>query len=449
MGQVRALLAAVALAACGAPVGTDGGLDAGADAGRPDAGTDAGVDAGTDAGSDAGTDAGPPPDAGPPVVDGIDFEPVALPASVTVPTASAFLPDGTLLVTSHEGTVHHLAIDGATATELGSFSIADDDFENRFDCGLLQIAVDPRWATNHFVYLGHCGREMESVIRRVTFDGATHDGVLDTSVEILRAVGRFESTDHAVGQMGFEPDGTMWLILGDKGTGTAQPTDVLLGALLRVAPSRAPGVGGYVPASGNAFDGSTEDRPEIYAWGLRHGWRATRDRLGRFWVGDVGESIFEEVNLVDAVGLNFGWSRCEGPCLFPIEGMVEPLLGWSRYDEMHPYLAEHPETIDTRGRVVWVGEVYRPDAFDRYEGFLDDRVPFGDACLGWVRGAWADEDGAVVHDAPWGHLPHVTSWVQGPDGYVYVTVFGSCSTAAGMDFAPAALYRVVPVWGSM
>jgi len=425
----------------------DAGADAGRDAGA-DAGSDAGADAGLDAGTDAGSDAGPPPDAGPPVVDGIAFSPISLPDAVTGPTASAFLPDGTLLVTSHDGTVHHLRIDDATATEFGSFSIADDDFLNRFDCGLLQVALDPGWATNRFVYLGHCGRETQAVVRRVTFDGATYDGVVDSSVEILRAGGRFESTNHSVGQIGFEDDSTMWVILGDQDNGTAQRTTELIGALLRIVPSRDPTAGGYVPAPGNAFDGTGEDRPELYAWGLRHGWRATRDRLGRYWVGDVGDASAEEVNLVDAVGMNFGWSFCEGPCRAPREGLTDPLLHWSRFDETHPYFDEHPEALDTRSRVVWVGDVHRPDDDDPYEGFLDDRVPFGDACLGWVRGAWANEDGALAYDEAWGHLPHVTSWVQGPDDFMYVTAFGACQSGF-TDFSPPALYRVIPTRSSL
>ncbi len=425
------LALACILASCGPATPPDAGLDAG-----HDAGLDAGHDAGHDAG-DAGLDA-----AGLTPV-GIAFERLTLPAEVGLPTASAFLPDATMLIASHEGTVHHLAIEGDAARHLGSFSIADADFLQSGDCGLLQLEVDPGWADNHFLWLGHCGADAETMIRRVTFDGATYEGVVDTSAEILRVWQRLNAVNHSVGQLGFEEDGeTMWAFLGDKASAEGQRTNLLLAVLIRVVPSRDPARGGYVPAAGNPFDGSTLDRPETYAWGLRYGWRATRDRLGRIWVGDVGEFEAEEVDLITGPGQNFGWSAYEGPCDPPRADVVDPVLYWRRSDPEHPYFAEHPDTRPSFRRVVWVGEAYRPDAHDRYRGFLDDRIPFGDTCLGWVRGAWADETGAVVHDAPWGHLPHLTSWEQSPDGFMYATVFGSCDALDVFD--EAALYRVVP-----
>ncbi len=411
-------LAAVAAACGGSPAG---------DAGPPDAGlTDAAV-------PDAGlAEAGP----------GLAFEEIALPDEVALPTASAFLPDGSMLVATHDGVVHHLAIEGDTARRLGGFSIADADFTQSGDCGLLQLEVDPAWSDNHFLWLGHCGADRETMIRRVTFDGASYDGVADTSAEILRVWQMRLAPNHSVGQLGFEEDGTMWALLGDKASENGQRTNLLLAVLVRIVPSRDPAGSGYVPAAGNAFDGTTIDRPETYAWGLRYGWRATRDRLGRFWIGDVGEATAEEVNLVDRVGLNFGWALCEGPCDPPRPEVVEPLLHWRRDDATHRYFADDPDSRPSFRRVVWVGEAYPGGATDRYDGLLDDRIPFGDACLGWVRGAWADETGRLVADEPWGHLPHVTSWEPAPDGWVYVTAFGSCDA---LDvFAPPALYRVVP-----
>ncbi|MBX3274507.1 MAG: PQQ-dependent sugar dehydrogenase [Sandaracinaceae bacterium] len=371
----------------------------------------------------------------------LSFEALSLPSEVILPTASGFLPDGTLLVASHPGTIHHLSLGERDATLLGSFSVVDGDFRNEGDCGVLQLEVDPRWSENHFVWIGHCGANTESLVRRVTFDGTRYDGVDETLVETLRVTGPRVSNNHSVGHIGFEDDGTtMWVVIGDKATETGQRTDRMIGALLRIVPNRDAAGSGYVPAAGNAFDGSTADRPEIYAWGLRYGWRATRDRMGRIWVGDVGEAQWEEIDLIDGVGLNFGWADCDGPCEPAMAGFTDPLLAWRRGDTAHRYFVEDPESEPSTRRVAWVGEAYRPGEDDRYDGFLTDRVPFGDTCLGWVRGAWADATGAVVYDEHWAHLPHITSWEQSPDGYVYVTSFGSCDAFEVFD--PPALYRV-------
>ncbi|MCA9604025.1 MAG: PQQ-dependent sugar dehydrogenase [Myxococcales bacterium] len=425
------MLLTALLAACDPEAGSDGG--------PPDDG--GGMDAGPDAGFDAGFDAGPFDAAGLEPI-GIDLQTIELPDVVELMTDSAFLPDATMLVASHDGTVHHLQIGDDAAVELGSFSIADDDLTVSNDCGLLQLAVDPDWTTNHFLWLGHCGADAESVIRRVEFDGTTYDGVVDTSAEILRVPAPVLSYNHSIGQIGLEEDGTLWTLIGDKGTADGQPTDRLLGVMIRIVPNRDPGGSGYVPATGNAFDGTTSDRPEIFAWGLRYGWRGTRDRLGRYWIGDVGEARFEEVDLITGVGENFGWSTCDGPCDPPSAEMMDPLLYWERTDATHRYFVEDPESEPTNRRVVWVGDAYQPDEFDRYHGFLDDRVPFGDVCLGWVRGAWADESGDVVYDEYWAHQPSITSWRQSPDGWVYVTSFGSCDALDVFD--PPTLHRVVP-----
>ena len=64
----------------------------------------------------------------------------------------------------------------------------------------------------------------------------------------------------------------------------------------------------------NPWVGVAGARPEIYAMGFRNPWRFSIDpTTRRLWVGDVGGSRFEEVNLIQADGglaranANFGW----------------------------------------------------------------------------------------------------------------------------------------------
>ena len=53
-------------------------------------------------------------------------------------------------------------------------------------------------------------------------------------------------------------------------------------------------------------------RPEIWAYGLREPWRFSIDRdSGRIWVGNVGQDLWEMVNLVQRGG-NYGWNVTEG-----------------------------------------------------------------------------------------------------------------------------------------
>jgi glucose/arabinose dehydrogenase len=55
---------------------------------------------------------------------------------------------------------------------------------------------------------------------------------------------------------------------------------------------------------------------EIYAWGLRNPWRLAFDpsaRTTRFFINDVGQSSWEEID-VGRAGADYGWNLREGFC---------------------------------------------------------------------------------------------------------------------------------------
>jgi glucose/arabinose dehydrogenase len=345
----------------------------------------------------------------------------ALPLYVEGASDFAFVP-GTadeVLVTTLTGGLYRARLGTGSAKVLESALIPETYVHE--GCGLLSLAVDPAFAETGFVFLGRCVDKRSATLARYQLSGAL-SGLPDSESEVMTlSVGEDPFEDwHRWGSMGFEPDGaTMWLLFGDFFLRqTSQDLGDKPGSLLRFVPDRTEAGSGFRPALDNPFAADGAEDPSIYAYGLRSPWRGSRDASGRFWVGDVGEYAREELNLVSAPGQNLGWPLHEGECTKECDGLTDPLVSWGRASD-EPYAIDDPNTEPVVKRAIWVGEAYEEPAVDRYYGLLDGMTFFGDFFTGWVRAIQADENDAVVSDRLVGHLPSITAFRLGPDGYLY------------------------------
>ena len=155
-------------------------------------------------------------------------------------------------------------------------------------------------------------------------------------------------------------------------------------------------------------------RPEILAYGLRNPWRFSFDReTGDLWIGDVGQSDQEEIDLLAedelASGANFGWSAFEGTARFNDDqdapDAIEPVLTYGREG----------------GCSVTGGYVVRDPALESLYG----RYLYADFCAGQLRSFSADEaaqTGVASDDRPLGvQVPSVSSFAEDTRGHVYAT----------------------------
>ncbi len=205
-----------------------------------------------------------------------------------------------------------------------------EDVGTGFEQGLVCMAFDPGYATNGFFYIAYTeGQGGTSKVMRYQVSAADPNLADPTTpTEVITITEPF--ADHNVDWLGFGPDGYLYITKGDGGNpgmgdpeGRAQNLEVLHGKVLRIDVSTLP----YTIPPDNPFATATLERPEIWAYGLRNPWRASFDRAtGDFWLTDVGQTEWEEVNYQPAIttppfaAVNYGWRCYEGPDPYNLTG---------------------------------------------------------------------------------------------------------------------------------
>jgi glucose/arabinose dehydrogenase len=199
--------------------------------------------------------------------------------------------------------------------------IVSDVNRKNGELGLLGLAFAPDFKTSGRYYVNFTDRAQKTRIVRFT----ANKGLAATdpaSAEILFTYDQ-PYDNHNGGWIGFGPDGMLYIAAGDGGAGddprgNGQNLNTHLGKILRVDVSPAKG---YTVPKDNPFVGKAGAVPEIWSYGLRNPWRCSFDREnGDFWIGDVGQNRWEEVDHVGkgkGSGANFGWRLREGDVANP------------------------------------------------------------------------------------------------------------------------------------
>lgn len=228
--------------------------------------------------------------------------------------------------------------------------------------GLLGLAFAPDFDKTGRYYVNFTENGGDSrVMRFVTKDGRTTDvSKGETILEYKQPFG-----NHNGGWLDFGPDGYLYVATGDGGAANdpknlAQDMESMLGKVLRLDVSVEKG---YVVPKDNPYLRVKGAKPEIVASGLRNPWRCSFDRkTGDFWIGDVGQNAWEEINFVkkgDLMEKNFGWRLREGD----IETPNKDVGGGKPKNHVEPvYVYKHggggTEGVSvTGGYVYWGGKI--------------------------------------------------------------------------------------------
>lgn len=187
--------------------------------------------------------------------------------------------------------------------------------------GLLGLAMHPDFKNNGEFFVSYTAREDDrTVISRFRVSKDNPNQADPQSEEVLLEVAQ-PFKNHNGGPIEFGPDGFLYIGLGDGGfrndpQANGQNLSTLLGTILRIDVNQTDGERKYGIPADNPFVNVADARPEIYAYGIRNPWRIAFDKQsGLLWIGDVGQELWEEVNVIQKGG-NYGWSLREGTQAF-------------------------------------------------------------------------------------------------------------------------------------
>ncbi len=252
-----------------------------------------------------------------PVADGLEF-----------PWGMAALPNGDLLVTEREGRLR-LIRDGALVQT--PVSGAPGDVLVAGQGGYFGLALDPDFASNRRIYMSYAKGTSDNNTTAVIAATLSDDAAALSDVTEIFTGQPNDTTYHFGGRLGFLPDGTLLVTLGEgsRHMAEAQNTDSLYGKIARINKD------GTLPGDNPFANGG--GHPAIYSYGHRNvqglQYDSARDII---FAHEHGPKGGDEINLI-APGNNYGWPAItyginyDGTILSPdteAPGMQQPAYKW-------------------------------------------------------------------------------------------------------------------------
>ncbi len=251
------------------------------------------------------------------------------------PWSFAFLPDGKVLITEKPGAMRILDASGALSPALTGVPAVSAVGQ----VGLLDVALDPRFASNKRIFFTYSEPVGDSnsniVVARARLDEAA--GALGDMTVIFRAKPDLPKARAANegGRIAIGRDGNLFVTIGDRSQSPpwdmAQKLDNDLGKMIHITPDGA-------PAPGNPFIGKPGALPEIWSYGHRSEEGLTiNPATGELWETEHGPRGGDELNTPEA-GKNYGWPVIVHGIDYPGEtigqgitekaGMEQPYYYW-------------------------------------------------------------------------------------------------------------------------
>ena len=314
------------------------------------------------------------------------------------PWAVAFIGDGRMLVTERPGRLRIVSSDGAVSAPVAGVPAVYSKGQG----GLLDVALDPDFATDPWVYLSFSepgeGGGGTAVAR-----GRLADGKLTDVAVIFRQEPKLDAGQHFGSRLVFDREKRLYVTSGDRGNwDNPQRLDKGQGKIFRINRD------GSIPAD-NPFVGRDDAIPAIWSYGHRNAQGAAlHPQTGALWQTEHGARGGDELNIPQA-GRNYGWpvitlginynGQPIGAGEKTAEGMEQPIHSWT------PSIAPSGLAFYTADRFpAWKGSLFVGAlAFQRVVRLTLD----GDKVVG--------EEPLLVDFGE-----RIRDVRQGPDGYLYL-----------------------------
>ena len=359
----------------------------------------------------------------------VAYDVVTVTGEIEGPWGLAFLPGGRMLVTERVGRLRIVDATGKLSAPVAGLPAVD----NRGQGGLLDVALDPNFATNQLIYWSFSEPQEGGTNNTAVARGRLVEGTAPRveSVQVIyHQVPAMNSNAHFGSRLVFGRDGTLFVTQGDRsitpGRLQAQNMDSLLGKVVRI------NTDGSIPKD-NPFVGRAGARPEIWSIGHRNVQGATlHPTTGELWSIEHGTRGGDELN-IPRKGKDYGWPTIAygieyqgGPILTGIqakEGMEQPRYYWD------PVIAPGGMTFYTGTLFpAWRGSLFIGSLGGTHLARLSID---GEKVTG--------EERLLTELQPRARIRNVR---QGPDGALYVLAEGG--GGRGAPVTPGRLLKLVP-----
>ncbi len=226
--------------------------------------------------------------------------------NLSIPWSIDFAPDGRIFFSERTGTLN--VIDGGVQKQIMTLDVGNGEG------GMLGIALDPNFETNHYIYIYYTYNELFAIKNKLVRYIESGNTLTEDKTLLDDIPG---ASYHDGGRIQFGPDGKLYITTGDAGEPNfSQSLDSVAGKILRINSD------GTVPK-----DNPWKDSP-VYSIGHRNPQGIDWDANGNLVATEHGPSgwrgsAHDEINVI-IPGTNYGWPDVIGD--ETMEGLQNPIL---------------------------------------------------------------------------------------------------------------------------